>query len=140
MTTINFTKGRAKVYLKALNNWKRKTMSVADLAKAVGIYEDVIRDQLATFDPMIRLMADVNVLELKPQLEAYTLATNKKVVKKAKAQKVNYKSVADFVYRNMTLPGGIIDSSVQLSYDQLKDLKKIVNEEFKARKAEQENE
>jgi len=136
MTTINFTKGRAKVYLKAINGWKRKYMSVSDLSKLVGIYEDVVRDQLATFDPMIRLMDDVNVLTLKGQLEEYASAAPKKVVKKNKGAKANYKGVVDFVYRNMTLPGGIVDSSVQLTFEQLKELKRVVNEEYKAKKPE----
>ena len=36
----------------------------------------------------------------------------------------------------MTLPGGIVDSSVQLTFEQLKELKKVVNEEYKAKKPE----
>jgi hypothetical protein len=34
----------------------------------------------------------------------------------------------------MTVPGGLINSAVNLSFNQLKDLKKLVNEEYKAKK------
>lgn len=74
MPAIRFTKGRARVYLKAINNWKKKTMSVEELSLEVGIYEDVIRDQLASFDPLIRIMVDVDVIALKPELEKYIAA------------------------------------------------------------------
>ncbi|NLB11259.1 hypothetical protein GX831_02260 [bacterium] len=55
MPAIRFTKGRARVYLKDINNWKKKTMSVEALSLVVGIYEDVIRDQLASFEPLIKI-------------------------------------------------------------------------------------
>lgn len=135
MPAIRFTKGRARVYLKAINNWKKKTMSVEELSLEVGIYEDVIRDQLASFDPLIRIMVDVDVIALKPELEKYIAAkTVKRKTTRRKKPHPKYKSVVDFVYRNMTVPGGLINSAVNLSFNQLKDLKKLVNEEYKAKK------
>ena len=136
MAPIKFTKGRAKVYLKAINSWKKKTMTVADLAAIVGIYEDVIRDQLAIFDPMIRMMDDVNVIDLKPQLEEYVEVVSKKTTPRGRGPKLKYKDIADFVYRNMTVAGGIVDGSIKLNHEQLKDLKKLVNEEYKKAKIE----
>lgn len=129
MPAIRFTKGRARVYLKAINNWKKKTMSVEELSLEVGIYEDVIRD------PLIRIMVDVDVIALKPELEKYIAAkTVKRKTTRRKKPHPKYKSVVDFVYRNMTVPGGLINSAVNLSFNQLKDLKKLVNEEYKAKK------
>ena len=45
--------------------------------------------------------------------------------------------VGDRIYRNhknMTIPGGIVDSSIDLSFEKLKELKRLVNEEYKAKK------
>ena len=45
-----------------------------------------------------------------------------------------YESIGDFVYANMTVPGGIVDRGMELNLSQLKALRKLVNAEIKEKK------
>ena len=136
MTGTALTKSRAKSYLKAIKACKKKSLSIAELSLSVGIFEDVVRDHFAHFDPMLRMLPDVNVMDYAEQLEEFVSETKtvKLPVKKSSKSKVVYKSIGDFVYKNMTIPGGIVDSSIDLSFEKLKELKRLVNEEYKAKK------
>lgn len=127
------TKSRAKLYLEGLLKAKRKHINTYDLAQSVGILEDFIRDELSYIDPMVRLDLDFNLMDLVPSLEA--MLTSKVERKKAssKVEAKNYLSIADFVYQNMTVSGGIIDRNLELDNQQLKDLKKLVNKTIKSR-------
>ncbi len=127
------TKSRAKLYLEGLLKAKRKHINTYDLAQSVGILEDFIRDELSYIDPMVRLDLDFNLMDLVPSLEAMLTSKvdRKKVISKASAR--SYHSVADFVYQNMTVSGGIIDRNLELDNQQLKDLKKLVNKTLKSR-------
>ncbi len=134
MANNQMTKARAKRYLKSIRSWKKKRMSITDLSLDVGIFEDVVRDNLAAFDPMIRMLPDVNVLEYEILLDKF-ISEIKVIKPKQKPKKVgNYKGIGDFVYKNMTIPGGIVDASIELSFEQIQVLKKLVNEEYKAKK------
>jgi hypothetical protein len=127
------TKSRAKLYLEGLLKAKKKHINTYELAQSVGILEDFIRDELSFIEPMVRLDLDFNLMELVPQLETMlTLKGERKRVSN-KAEKINYLSIADFVYKNMTVSGGIIDRNLELDNQQLKDLKKLVNKTIKNR-------
>jgi hypothetical protein len=113
-----------------MEDWSSSEMNVKDLALNVGIYEDVIANELANFDPLIRLYPDYNILQILPELK-------KKYQTKRRGQSAvtikadEYTSVADFVYQNMTMPGGIVDPNIILDKEQLKILRKLVNQELK---------
>ena len=128
------TKSRAKLYLEGLLKAKRKHINTYDLAQTVGIVEDFIRDELSNLEPMVRLDLDYNLMDLLPALEQFvgTKTSNKKAGPKVKTQK--YQNIAEFVYKNMTVSGGIIDQAFELNDQQLKDLKKLVNDAIKARR------
>ena len=84
----------------------------------------------STFDPLIRLYPDYNILQLLPELK------KKYVERKRRPSRINviadeYESIGDFVYQNMTMAGGIIDRNIVLSKDQLKVLRKLINQELK---------
>ena len=128
------TKSRAKLYLEGLLKAKRKHINTYDLAQTVGIVEDFIRDELSNLEPMVRLDLDYNLMDLLPALEQFveTKTSNKKAGPKAKT--IKYQNIAEFVYKNMTVSGGIIDQAFELNDQQLKDLKKLVNDAIKARR------
>lgn len=133
MANNSLTKARANSYLKIMNSWKKKTMTIYELSQTIGIIEEVIKEHFATFDPMIRMMDDIDILEFKKQLEDY-VKVESKVSRPVKKQHIKYTSIGDFVYQNMTSAGGIIDASTRLDLNQLKDLKKLVNEAIKEKK------
>lgn len=126
------TKVKAKKYLLIMQKLKRKNITINDIAMSIGIIDSVIRDDLAYFDPIIRLDESYNVATLIAPLEKFinTKSNAKTSVKKSKVRLI-YDGVGDFVYKNMTIPGGIINRNASLNEQQLKDLKKIVNDELK---------
>ena len=128
------TKSRAKLYLEGLLKAKRKHINTYDLAQTIGIVEDFIRDELSFLEPMVRLDQDFNLMELVPQLEAMLAEKVERKKPSVKAKTTNYQSIAEFVYKNMTVSGGIIDQAFDLDDQQLKDLKKLVNDAIKLRR------
>ena len=95
--------------------------------------EDILREQLSTFDPMVRMFEEYNVCDLIPAIEEYLVPT-KDMPKRAPAKKNSYETINEFVYKNMTVPGGIVDMGLELNLSQLKALRKLVNAEIKEKK------
>lgn len=127
---VTLKKDRALKYINEMESWSNKVMTVNDLSLKVGVFDDVIANELALFDPLIRLYPDYNILQLLPELK------KKYVERKRRPSRINviadeYESIGDFVYQNMTMAGGIIDRNIVLSKDQLKVLRKLINQELK---------
>ncbi|MCI2110951.1 MAG: hypothetical protein LKK13_01250 [Bacilli bacterium] len=129
--------------LSALRKSKRKYISLEDLSKAVGLYPDVLGEELSFFDPMVMLDSGANMRNLEGPLEDYLAKqaekrkanpSPKRVVASAKELE-EYPSVASFVYRKMTFAGGLVDPSFKLSDHDLHLLQKVVNREVAKRKS-----
>lgn len=131
--TKKFQKERFQRYLTAMTQWKKNAMWVQDLSSASGIFEDVIQDDLSQFDPLIRLFPDYDVKGLLPILETKLTSVTKKTKSRVK-KPLRYESVSEFVSAEMTIPGGLVDRSVQLNEKQLKELRKIINYQLKSQK------
>ena len=100
------------------------------LSSSIGIREDVIREDLAEFDPMIRLMEDFNLNDITSEMEKYL---GKPMVVRSKPT-VKYQSVMEFVMKNMTSNGDLLDKYMKLSKSQLKDLEIVVKKELRKSK------
>ena len=120
------TKVRAKKYLDTIKKANRKYVTSAYISKTLGIQEDVVREELSYFDDLIRLLDDFNLVEIIPNLNAYI---NTRVKREKPTQK--YVSILDFVYKNMTTSGGLIDTATKLDKTQLNDLNILVKKEMK---------
>ncbi|MDD3383754.1 MAG: hypothetical protein PHX46_02970 [Bacilli bacterium] len=129
------TKVKARKYLIIIQKLKKKNITINDIAMSIGIRDSVIREDLAYFDPIIRLDEKYNVATLINPLEKLinTKSPSKKHIKKSKVKTI-YEGIGDFVYKNMTIPGGIINRNAILNEKQLKDLKKLINEELRQMK------
>lgn len=128
----------AKKYLSAIQSSKKKFLTCDNLSKSMGIYPEIIAENLSFFEPMLAMTADYNLKELVPQIEKYIEEENSKAPKKTRVivskEKVEeYDSVADFVYQKMTI-GGLVDRSAELSTVDLKTLKKLIQSELDERK------
>ena len=108
---------------------KAKFVSLDMCANAIGIYSDVLGEELSYFAPSIMLDPSFNLKSLVPYLEEY-LAKRKKErrkVKPASQREVDaYDSVAAFVYSKMTSAGGLVDPSLRLDDHDLRLLAKVV--------------
>ena len=131
MKTLALTKEKARKYLRIISN--KKHLTFHELSLEVGIMEDILREQLSTFDPMVRMFEEYNVCDLIPSIEEYLVPT-KVMPKRTPAKKNAYETINEFVYKNMTVPGGIVDMGLELNLSQLKALRKLVNAEIKEKK------
>ena len=128
----------AKKYLSNIKNYKKKYLTSEQLSKHIGIYPEIISSELSYFEPMLAMDPSFNLKELLPQIEEYiaSIESSKEKIKhfEAKKESKNYNGVTDFVYKKMTVVGGLVDKSIILSDDDLKVLRKLVNEELQSRK------
>ena len=119
---------------------KAKYITSERLAHIIGIYPEVINENLSFFDPMIMMDYTFNLLELVPQIKKFIEdKENKRApVPKPVVVKRNevdlYDSYFDFIYKKLTI-GGMIDKSAELSDKDLKILKKLITDELASRKA-----
>ena len=128
-----------KKYLNAMSKNKVKYMTCERLSRIVGIYPEVIAENLSYFDPMLNMDPSYDLLALIPQIKEYI--TNEEEKKAPSAPKVmatkkdvlGYESVSDFIYRKMTF-GGMVDRNQVLTEKDLKILKRLINDELAALK------
>ena len=132
MKTVALTKEKARKYLRIISN--KKHLTFHELSLEVGIMEDILREQLSIFDPMVRMFEEYDVVDLIPMIEEYLVPTKVMPKRTVTAKKNAYESIGEFVYANMTVPGGIVDRGVELNLSQLKALRKLVNAEIKEKK------
>ena len=128
------TKTTAKKYLTAIRTSKIKNLTCEALSRSLGIYPEIIAENLSIFDPMLSMDMSRNLRELVPAIEKYVekLEEAKPVEKQLHSNSLEireYKSVGDFVYKKMTI-NGLVSKNMKLSEDDLKILKKLVEMEL----------
>lgn len=130
-----------KKYLNAIIKMNKKYVTTERLSKVVGIYPEIINEQLSYFEPTLMMDPEYNLMELVPTLKKYVVEKEEEksstLIKKPAIKKQTleqYDSVSDFIYKKMTLVGGLLDRNVVLSDTDLRILKKLIVEEQKARK------
>ena len=130
-----------KKYLSALTKIKAKYVTAERLSKVVGIYPEIINEQLSYFEPTLMMDPEYNLMELVPTLKKFVIEKEEEksstLIKKPAIKKQTleqYDSVSDFIYKRMTLVGGLLDRNVVLSDTDLRILKKLIVEEQQARK------
>ena len=123
-------KSLAKKYLSQISSVKKKYVNADTLSRHNGIYPDVINSDLSYFEPMLAMDPSYNLKDLIPAIEEYIAEIDASKEKKVKTVTISkkdyekYKSVADFVYKNMTV-GGLIDRNKVLDESELKILRKL---------------
>ena len=138
MAKMNITTARR--YLQVLKASHAKYETRDSLAKQIGIYPEVIADQLSEFDPLINLDYRYNLLDLIPLIAIYVEELESQRKKKAnprivKKDVASYESIGDFIEQKMTIGGsGLIDKNAHLTEKDLRILKRLVSEEQKKRK------
>ena len=124
-----------KKYLHLMTKNKVKYMTSERLSRLVGVYPEVINENLSYFDPMINMDPSYDLLVLIPQIKEYIQQEEEKKSNNApkviatKRDVVEYESVADFVYKRMTF-AGMVDRTIVLNEKDLRVLKRLVNDEL----------
>lgn len=124
----------AKKYVSEIKSAKAKHLTSDALSRHMGIYPEIIREQLSYFDPIITMDMDVNIRDLLPAIEQYIVEEENKAEKKNRViitkKEVNkYPSIGEFVYEKFSI-NGLVNRHTELSEVDLKLLKKLVEEEL----------
>ena len=122
----------------------KKYVSLDMLSRMVGLYSDVLADDLEYFAPLIRMDSALNMKDLVPQLQAFIAQEESVKAQEPKVKRVvatqkelnQYPNISSFVYAKMTSAGGLVDPSNRLSDEDLHVLKKLVDREVAKRKKE----
>lgn len=133
-------KTTAKKYLSAIEGSKRKFLTCEGLSRSMGIYPEIIAENLSYFEPTLAMDPTFDLKELVPALKEYIEEESQKsskapVIKVNKKELKEYKSVSDFLYKKMTTVGGLVDKYATLSEADLRILKKLVQQELDSLKA-----
>ena len=124
-----------KKYLTAMSKNKVKYMTCERLSRIVGVYPEVIAENLSYFDPILNMDPSYDLLALIPQIKEYIQqeedkkSNNAPKVMATKRDVVEYESVSDFIYKRMTF-AGMVDRSLILNEKDLRVLKRLVNDEL----------
>ena len=128
-----------KKYLTAMSKNKVKYMTCERLSRIVGVYPEVIAENLSYFDPILNMDPSYDLLALIPQIKEYIQQEEDKKapampkVMATKKDVVEYESVSDFVYKKMNF-AGMVDRNLVLNEKDLRVLKRLVNDELVALK------
>ena len=131
-----------KRILVILHRNKRKVISLDYLSKLMGIYPDVLGEELSYFCPLILMDPSINIRDYEEAFKTYIDEPikkendSKKVIKPkresiSKAELAKYKGVVDFAYQKFTSVGGLIDPSYNLNEHDLRVLEKLLEKEKK---------
>jgi hypothetical protein len=125
-----------------LSKSPKKYISLESLSRMVGLYPDVLGQELIVFQPMILMDPTLNMRDLLPSLEAYLAKEDAEKIAKPKPIRVvarqkelsEYPNIASFVYQKMTSAGGLVDPSARLNDHDLHLLQKLVAREVSKRR------
>lgn len=128
----------------ALNKSKKKFVSLADLSKMVGVYQDALGEELSYFCPLIRIDYSINCRDLLPDLKKFLLEKQEPAKKKREYHRKDavrveelrqYSSTMDYIYKRLTSVSGLIDPSTALSDHDLRLLAKLIVKDRKKLRA-----
>ncbi len=128
-----------KKYLNAMGKIKKRYITSEVLSRYVGVYPEVINENLSYFEPLMTMDSSVNILELVPAIKQFIIDEEEKKTPVVRIAPVNkkevdqYESLNDFVYKKYSV-GGIIDKNAELNDKELRIMKKLVAEELAKRK------
>ena len=128
-----------KKYLNAMNKIKAKYITAERLSRVIGVYPEVINENLSYFEPMLMMDASYNLLELVPTIKEFIEKQEEKkpplihIIPVRKKEVEQYESLNDFVYQKYSV-GGMIDKGTELTDRDLRVMKKLIAEELAKRK------
>ncbi|HBN00520.1 MAG TPA: hypothetical protein DD384_04785 [Firmicutes bacterium] len=124
----------------ALEKKQKKYVTLDMLSRYVGLYSDVVADELVYFEPMVKMDTSMNMMDILPFIQKYLgkidEENKEKREKKPRRQAVRkkellkYSSIGDFVYQKMAGPGGLVSPSSNLNDHDLHVLELLVKQEI----------
>ncbi len=140
MASLSLTK--LKKIHSEIKNDRRKFVSLDALSRKLGIYPEILGNELSEFAPMIMLDQNLNMKSLLAPLEEKIKELEEEKAKQPKKPRIavskkevsEYRSIQSFVYAKMTGAGGLVDTSAYLDDKDLRILQKLISAEIVKRK------
>lgn len=127
-----------------LEKKQKKCVTLDMLSRYVGLYQDVVADELVYFEPMIKMDTTLNMMDVLPAINEYLagIDSQNKAIRETKPKRhvvrkkelLEYKSIGDFVYHKMAGAGGLVSPSAELNDHDLRVLELLVKKEIATRK------
>lgn len=126
-------KTNTKKYIQVIKNSKRKVVTVDEVSKKTGKKSDLIRDNLVAFNPLINFDLNYDLHGILTDLENSLVEFEREPIKKRMSIKSievdKYKGILDYIYKKMTVAGGILDLGYKLNKKDIKLIKKLLKKD-----------
>lgn len=126
-------KTNTKKYIQVIKNSKRKVVTVDEVSKKTGKKSDLIRDNLVAFNPLINFDLNYDLHGILTDLENSLVEFEHEPIKKRMSIKSievdKYKGILDYIYKKMTVAGGILDLGYKLNKKDIKLIKKLLKKD-----------
>lgn len=128
-----------KKYITIIKNSKKKVLTCEDVSLISGERVDVIKEHLSNYSPLLRFDSSINIKDILPFLEEDYKKLNVLPKKKRKTIKKkdfeNYNNTLDYIYKKMTIAGGMLNLGYTITIEDIKILRKLLkNEENQIKK------
>ncbi len=130
--------------ISALAGTRKKVVYLDDLSNLIGVYPDILGQELCYFNPLIRLDPTINIRDMSEDFREYILTPLDPEKKRAKVHRKDgvsseelksYSSTLDFVSKKLTNFAGLVDRSLSLSDHDLRLLIKLAERDRKRLKS-----
>jgi len=128
---MKLSRNYALKIIKALKSSNKDIFTCEDLAKEIGVDYDIVIDWIEEFYSMIRIDTGFNLRELSIDFESYVdyleglTANNYDVAFDPEEEK--YNDFIEYVLKNMTIGGGVIDRNYKLTEKDKRILRKLID-------------
>ncbi len=126
-------KTKLQKIIRAIEKTKRKVYTVSELSRDTGIKDEILIDYLSKFNALIYFDSQANVKDYLNGIREDFDGQNKEVVKRTEYVRSKdveqYDNLVDYIYKTMTVQGGILDTGYVLNKKDIKIIKKLLKEE-----------
>lgn len=130
---MDVSKSRLQKIITEIKKSKKKVYTISDLSFDTAIREEVLKEIFVAYDPLIYFNDKFNTKDVLDELikEESRLSEGKTTKRMYIRSKdiAEYSGLVDYIYKNMTVNGGILDTGYVLTKKDLKLISKLLKEE-----------
>ena len=133
---MDIPKSKVTKIISAIKKCPKKVYTTKELAFDIGIKEEILKEYFFSYNPLIYFSEDFNLKDILNDLINEEKENNKNNKKSTvKRQYIRQKDIApyenliDYIYKNCTVDGGILDTGYVFNKKDVKIISKLLKEE-----------